>query len=70
MVDCLVQPALIGPDFAKVEVGRGQLGVESDGLPEVANRFVPLAFAFQGQAEIVIGRDEMAIDFEGLFESG
>ncbi len=67
MIDCLVQTALKGPDFAKVVVGRGQLGVESDGLPKVVNRLVPLALAFQGQAEVIVGRGEVAIDLEGLF---
>ncbi len=63
----VVQPTLEGPDLGEVVVSRGQFGVESDGLLEVANCFVPLALAFQGQPEVVVRRGEAAIDFEGLF---
>ena len=46
----------VGTDFAEVIVGRRQLGAKPDGVPEPLIRFGPLALAFQGQAEVIVGR--------------
>ena len=47
-------------------MGRSQLRTQPDRLLELLNRFRPLALAFQGQAQVVVGRGEVGVDLQGL----
>ena len=51
-------------------MGRGEVGLEADGLADGGDRLLELALVDQGVAEVLVGLGEVGLEADGLAELG